>query len=208
MDRQAWPDRFRRGQAWQARFGWGDTTGQVWRERAGAAGRDMAGVKPDIQTCPICGQRFRPDVGGSLQQAVRDYDAVEKALRKNFVGGVADLARRFGHDPRNLAAQLHQQASSPNSQWSQHLGFNELVSEVDQHEANPANKPFHDLRPDMARIVQQTWTNERRQMSIQEAYHAALIAHPTLGAQARAQALMEERMNETSFLPKERSKRS
>jgi hypothetical protein len=46
--------------------------------------------------------------GTTLQNAITDYDSIEKALKQNFVGGVEYICQRLGVDPRRLAGVMAQ----------------------------------------------------------------------------------------------------
>jgi hypothetical protein len=116
--------------------------------------------------------------GTTIQSAVKDYAEAEKALRRDFAGGVEHICQKMGVDPRALVGELHQRYFGPNG--NQHAAMaaqQHQQSQIDRSIAefakDPKNGHFSELRMDMARLVASGRAND-----LKSAYNMALRAHP------------------------------
>jgi hypothetical protein len=150
--------------------------------------------------------------GLPLATVMASYIEAEKFLAQDFVGGVRHICQQFGVDPAQLASVLGggpavsgaapqgvtQPAPAPaipNEIMDRLAGFESSLSsireqnaltEIQRFAADPANKHFEEVAQDITRLIRgarQAGDN----LSLAEAYNAAIYANPTVRAKVEAE---------------------
>jgi hypothetical protein len=137
--------------------------------------------------------------GTTLAAAVQDYAKVEDGLRRDFLGGLDDLAARFGYRPSDVAqyyAARHGVPQGQIGQGYQQPQFNpdeiisaaeqralarfeetqvrrESATEIERFAADPAHTYFDNVREDMALLLQNGKASD-----LASAYEMACWANP------------------------------
>lgn len=183
---------------------------QAWDALPETVKADIAKREADIEagTKRYTGlSRFAEEAernGTTLQSAVADYDAVEKALRKDPVDGVEFLFRKMNLNPLGVLKawlsryvpaqggngqvqpqpQAAQQQIDPNAIANhavnvvrQEMQMRQYESDIAAFSAVPANKFFANVRMDMAHLVQ-----IGKATDLQQAYEAACWLNPEIRA--------------------------
>jgi hypothetical protein len=136
--------------------------------------------------------------GTTLPAVLNDYYNAHQKLATDFIGGIGELCRYFGHDPIQLAQYALAQAQGyqgqppgpdPTIQYLQQLSqqVQGLYRQQEEQQSAAINSQleefaadhewFHNLEPMMADIVN-SHRAQGREISLQEAYDAAAWQHP------------------------------
>lgn len=136
--------------------------------------------------------------GTNLATVVRDYHAVEQEIRRDFLGGIEYICRRFGVDPQALTTALssrygsgfnppagqddgasqtrqfdpqaiiRQAEQSARDAARQEFEERTLVSQIEAFKTDPKNKFFDNVKSQMAALI-----NSGQATAIQDAYDQA-----------------------------------
>lgn len=155
--------------------------------------------------------------GLPLATVMASYIEAERILANDFVGGVKHICQQFGVDPAQLASALSggpvasgaapqggtQPAPAPQipREIIDRIGGLEstlnsvreqnAMAEIQRFAADPANKYFEDVAQDIVRLISGARATGDN-LSLSEAYQAAIYANPTVRAKLQAEAKAKE----------------
>jgi hypothetical protein len=155
--------------------------------------------------------------GLPLSTVMASYIEAERILASDFLGGVKHICQQFGVDPAQLASALSgapaavgatpqggsQPAATPSLPPEFLAEFNGLKSsvetfreqsaltEIQRFSADPANKHFEAVAPDIVRLIKGARAMGDN-LSLDDAYKAAIYANPTVRAQLQAEQKAKE----------------
>lgn len=155
--------------------------------------------------------------GVTLHTVMASYAEVEKTLAQDFLGGIKLICDKFDVDPARLASALSggpaasgapPQGGTPPAPApalppefvSKLSGLEQTVNsirlesaerEIERFAADPANKYFEEVAPDIVRLIKGARAMGDN-LSLQDAYNAAIHANPTVRAKLQQEQKAKE----------------